>query len=62
MPIEQISPLALIRRDSSGCSNEFDQHQNMIITKMGPVAYKPHTGIRRVQLHVCSDTQVSMHS
>lgn len=62
MPIAQISPLALIGRDSSGYFNEFDQHQNIIITKIGPVTYNTQTGIHRLQLCVCSDTQVSLHN
>ena len=62
MPIEQISPLALKRRESSGCSNEFYQQQNIIIMKIGPVAYNTHTGNLRLQLRVRSDSQVSQHN
>ena len=62
MSIEQKSPLALTRRDSSGCSNEFDQHQKIIIMKIVPVACNTPTGIHRLQLHVCSDTQVPLHN
>ena len=62
MPREQISPLALTRMKSSGHFNEFDQHQNKIIMKIGPVAYNTHTGICRLQLRMCSDIQVSTHN
>jgi hypothetical protein len=60
--IEQISPLALTRRESSGHFNEFDQHQNIIIMKIGPVTYSTRAGTCKLQLHMCSDTQVSMHN